>query len=199
MTDRITMLNRALMRIGAVPLVTELDPGAPVHLAVYDSLLERFAAHPWSFMKQTRRLLRLSAAPVPAHFAYAYQLPAELIGAPRAVYADETQRRPTTDYDIQSGVLLANATQVWLAFMAVSGPERWPGDFREAFTTALMAELALSIREDRALHDRLYQKAFGTPQQMGQGGLFGAAAESDAQGTPATIVGGGYNPLVDVR
>ena len=196
--DRIQMLNRALMRIGAEPLVTEADAGAPAHLAVYDIMLERFAAHPWSFMNTTQQLLRLAAAPVPAHFKYAYQMPV-LLGAPRAVYDRPDKREPITAYDLESGVLLSDSAQIWLRFMRPVSPARWPGDFREAFVTALMAELSLSIREDRALHDRLYAKAFGTPQQMGQGGLYGMAMENDAQGTPSTIVGGGVNPLIDVR
>jgi hypothetical protein len=198
MSDRITMLNRALLRIGADPLVTELDPGAPQHLAIYDSTIERMAAHPWSFMKTTRQLVRLSAAPVPAHFLYAFQMPS-LVGAPRAVYADATQRRPVTDYDIEGDQLLTNWEAIYLSYMRLVEPARWPGDFREAFVTALMAELALSVREDRPLHDRLYQKAFGTPQQMGQGGLYGMAMESDAQGVPSTPIAGGVNPLIDVR
>mgnify|MGYP000361403621 CR=1 FL=1 len=122
-----------------------------------------------------------------------------LIGAPRAVYDQPDLRRPTTDYDIEGRTLLANATQIWLSFMLRRGPDMWPGDFREAFVTALMAELALSVREDRSLFDRLYVKAFGTPQQMGVGGLYGTALEQDAQGVPSTVVGGGYNPLIDVR
>jgi hypothetical protein len=197
--DRIEMLNRALMRIGSAPLISEADPGAPAHLAIYESLLDRFAAHPWSFMKTTVQLVRLADPPSPAHWAYAYQLPADLIGAVRAIFADRFIRQPITEYDIQSGLLLTNATQIWCVHMRRVGPECWPGDVREAFVQGVMAELALSIREDRSLHDRLYQKAFGSPQQMGQGGLYGAAMEADAQGTPATIAGGGYNPLIDVR
>ena len=77
--------------------------------------------------------------------------------------------------------------------------ERWPGDFRELFTVALMAELALSIREDRPLRNELYRQAWGTPQEGGRGGLFGAALDNDSQAIPSTIVGGGYNPLIDVR
>lgn len=198
MTDRIVMLNRALLRIGANPLVTEADPGAPVHLAVYDSVLERFAAHPWSFFKVTRRLVRLTAAPVHG-WAYAYQLPADRMAPPRAVYADATRRTGTTDYDLIGDQLLADHAEIWATCLCLVGYERWPGDFREAFTTALMAELALSVREDRPLHDRLYQKAFGSPAQMGVGGLFGGALDNDSQGIPAEEMGGGENPLIDVR
>lgn len=197
MSDRITMLNRALLRIGADPLVTELDPGAPVHLAVYDSVLERFAAKPWSFFKVTRRLTRLAAAPEHG-WRYAYELPADRMAPPRAVYYD-TSRTATVDFDIIGAQLLTDYEQIWIVYLRTAGYELWPGDFREAFTTALMAELALSVREDRPLHDRLYAKAFGTPQQMGTGGLFGAALDNDSQGLPSEDLGGGESPLIDVR
>ncbi len=197
-TDRIAMLNRALLRIGADPLISEADAGAPVHLAVYDSVLERFGAHSWSFFKVTRKLVRLSAAPV-ALWSYAFQLPADRIGPPRAVYAASGSRQPTTDYDLIGEQLLADHDEIWATTLRLVGYERWPGDFREAFITALMAELALSVREDRALHDRLYAKAFGTPQQNGMGGLYGAALDNDSQAIPSTVVGGGVNPLIDVR
>lgn len=200
MTDRITMLNRALLRIGANPLVTEQDPGAPQHLAVYDSVIERVFAYPFTFCKTTRQLPRRSAAPSPRHWAYAYVLPAgDRLGPPQAVYPDAELRRATTDYDIIGEDLLANAEKVFIVFSRLVGWERWPGDVREAVTVALMAELALSVREDRALHDRLYQKAFGSPNQMGQGGLFGQAIERDAQATPSDIVGNGDSPLLDAR
>lgn len=197
--SRIDMLNRALLRIGAVPLVSELDPGAPQHIAVYDSVLERVFAQPWHFAKTVRRLVRLDAAPDPAHFLYAYKIPPDMIGAPRAVYADADSRQSITDYDIEGDLLLTDATQIWLAFSRLVDPPRWPGDVRELFVQALMAELALSVREDRTLHDRLWQKAFGTPSQNGVGGLMAVALEADSQGSPSTIIGGGFNPLIDCR
>ncbi len=198
MTDRIEMLNRALLRIGADPLVSEADPGAPVHLQVYISMLEHFASKPWSFFKQTLRLVRLDAAPA-ALWRYAYQLPRERVGPPRAIYQSADTRQPTTGYDLIGDQLLTDAEQIWATLMLVKPPDHWPGDFREAFTVALMAELALSVREDRALHDRLYAKAFGSPQQNGMGGLFGQALDNDSQAIPSTIVGGGASPLIDAR
>lgn len=199
MTDRVTMLNRALLRIGANPLIDEMDPAAPIHLAVYDSVLEHLAAHPFSFFKVKRRLPRLSAAPSPAHWEYAFQLPSDMIGAPRAVYPNDDSAQPTTNYEIVGKRLLASYEEIWLAFHATSGPQYWPGDFRELFTKALMSELALSIREDRPMHVQLFQECYGSPSQNGFGGLLARALENDGQGTPSTVVGGGVNPLIDVR
>jgi hypothetical protein len=232
MTDRIEMLNRALLRIGANPLIDELDPSAAQHLAVYDSVLERMGSHPFSFFRTTIQLAKVDPALAgldptlpptmpPAAFGgryasqpgwpafggsmyrfshrNAYQLPTDRIAAPRALYGDNDMRQPFTDYDIEGDFLLTDREQVWCAYQRRTNPARWPGDFRECFTIAVMAELALSVREDRPLHDRLFAKAFGTPGQGGIGGLFATAMENDSQAQPSTIAGGGVNPLIDVR
>lgn len=199
MSLRIEMLNRALLRIGSLPLQSEEAPNAAQHLAVYNSVAEDLASKPFSFFKKTRRLVRQTARPNPAHYMYQFGLPPDRCGAPRAVYADETCRRPTTDYDIEGDLLLTNWEQIWATIPLLNDVAIWPGDFREAFTVCLMAELALSVREDRPLHDRLYQKARGTPSDRGLGGLIGGALEADSQAVPGKTVGGGVNPLIDVR
>ncbi len=62
-----------------------------------------------------------------------------------------------------------------------------------------MSELALTIREDRPLRDKLRQDAFGSPSEGGVGGALGTALANDNQALPSTVVGGGINPLIDVR
>lgn len=199
MSARIEMLNRALMRIGAEPVIDDLDPLAAPHLAIYTGVIERLAAAPFTFFKHTRRLLRLAAAPVPAHYKYGYQLPPDRAGPPRAIYADADKRLPVTDYDIERGILFCDHEAVWVTGLFTAGPETWPGDFRELFTVALMAELALSVREDRPLHDRLYQKCFGSPGQNGVGGMYAEVLYNDNQAVPSTVLGAGVSPLLDVR
>lgn len=199
MTTRTDMINEALLRIGAVPLQDDLDPQAAQHVAIYTGVLERLAAAPFSFFKVVRRLVRLSTAPVPGHFRYQFQLPAGRPGPVRAVYADDACRRPVTDYDIEGDRLLTNHEQVWVQLPELVTPERWPGDFRELFRLALMAQLALSVREDRPLHDRLYQMAFGSPGQSGVGGMYAEVLYNDNQAVPSTALGAVSNPLIDVR
>lgn len=198
MVNRITLINRALLRIGAQPLQSEDAPNAPIYLAVYDSVMERISVHPFWFLLTTRQLTRLSAAP-PVGWLYAYQMPAEITGAPRAVYTDPKSLNVTTSYDLEGDKLYANDAQIWLTFMQIEATGRWPGDFRELVTVAMMAEFALSVREDRTLHDRLYAKAWGTPSEQGTGGLLASALDNASQATPSTIVGDGVNPLIDVR
>jgi hypothetical protein len=199
-TLRIEMLNNALMRIGANPLQSEQDASAPQHLAVFDGVARDLASKPFSVFKSTRRLVRdLIPTGSPTHYLYAYKLPPDRCGPPRAIYPNAEARRPTTDYDIEGDLIYTTHEQIWCTVTTLRDLAKWSGDLQEAFITCLMAELALSVREDRPLHDRLWQKARGTPTQNGLGGLVGAALENDNQAQPSTQVGGGVNPLIDVR
>lgn len=199
MTTRIEMLNRALLRIGADPLESEDDTVAPVHLAVFDSTAEFLAGiYPWTFLKLTRRLPRLVAAPE-QHYQYAFQLPPERTGAIRAVYPSAEVRRASKAYHIEGERLLTDLPEVWVTFMSLRSPAYWPGDFREGFTLLLMSELSFSIREDQAARDRLRVNALGTPQEQPLGGLIGQAAHNDSQAEPSDSMDGDDNPLIDVR
>lgn len=199
MTTRIEMLNRALLRIGADPLVAETDPAAPVHLAVFDSVVDYLCGlHPWTFFRMTRRLTRLEAAPA-QHFAYAFELPRERTGPIRAVYASAVDRTPTTDYRLEGDRLLTDLPEIWCKFMALQPPVYWPGEFREGFTLLLMSELALSVREDPPLRDKLRQQALGTPSEQPHGGVIGQAIAADSQGEPSEVLGFDDNPLISAR
>lgn len=198
MTTRIEMLNRALLRIGADP-ISEADATAAVHLAVFDSVADYLSGvHPWSFLRQTRRLPRLATAPA-QHYAYGFQLPPERSGAIRAVYPSSDTRQPTTDYHIEGDTLLSDLPEIWVTFLALRQPVYWPGDFREGFTLLLMSELSFSIREDQSGRDRLRRDALGTPQEQPHGGVVGSAISNDSMAEPSTVVGGEVNPLIDVR
>lgn len=199
MTLRIEMINRALIRIGANPLQSELVPGAEQYLAVFDSVVEDLASKPFSVFKATRRLVRDSSVARLGNWLYAYKLSPDACGPPRAIYASADGRQPVVDYEIEGDILYTSHEQVWATETTLRDIAKWKGDLKEAFTVCLMAEFALSVREDRSLHDRLYQKARGTPVQNGLGGLVGAALENDNQAMPSTQVGGGVNPLIDVR
>lgn len=197
--DRLVLINRALLRIGSTALQGEDDPGAEVKLAVYDGVRDSvLGGYPFSFCKAKRKLTRLVASPV-AQWTYAYQLPSDRVGSVRAIYPASDSRKPTTAYDIIGADLVSDLEALWAEYVTGETLARWPGDFTEFFTKALMAEFALSVREDRALHDRLYQECFGTPTQMAQGGLYGRAMENDAQQLPEREVAGGDNPLIDAR
>lgn len=198
MSADLEAVNTALMRIGANPLNSEADENAPQHLRIWDAVLRRIFATPFSCAKVKRRLVQLPT-PDPPHYKFAFQLPTDRLGMPRAVYRDVECRKPWTEFDVEGDRLLIDEPQVWMSYMRMPPWGRMGGDLQELLLTATMAEFALSIREDRPLHDRLYQKAFGTPSEKGFGGMMGACLEGDAQGQVSTVIDGGANPLIDVR
>lgn len=199
MTTRIDIINRQLLRIGSEPLQSEQADGADSHLAIYDSVLEDLISrYPWTFCTMTRRLVQKSQAPA-QRWLYAYALPSDMLGSPRAVYDSESRRAPLTDFELSTGELQADAASVWMTFQTKPSPVFWPGYFRELVVLAGAAEMALSVREDKTLRDVLRNDCYGTPSQMGEGGLFGQAKNYDAQSKPSPVVAEGVNPLIAVR
>lgn len=200
MTTRIILIDRALVRIGADPLGSESAPGAETHIAVYQDVTEDLLTrHPWHFNTQVRQLNRLQAAP-DQHYPYAYELPAEMLGSPRAVYNRPDWAIPYTRYELfEERQLRTDAEAIWLKFQKATPPAYWPGYFRSLVVLNLMAELALSVREDRVLRNNLLDDCFGPSQMQGQGGKLGEARALNDMASPSPVLSEGENPLIDVR
>jgi hypothetical protein len=118
MTTRLQIIQRAQARIGDDPIVNddEDDPVADTHIAIYDSVRDDILSrYPWSFATVVRRLTRLSAVPG-AHWPYYYQLPSEMLGAPRAVYNSGEVRLPYTRYELTENRLATDAEEIWLRY-----------------------------------------------------------------------------------
>lgn len=197
--DRLELINRALVRIGEEPIANESVPGADTHIAIYESVTrDLLSRYPWSFAKTTRRLARLTAAPE-QHWQYQFQLPTDMIGAPRAVYASADCRQPTTSFALAGTKLLSDWPDIWLLYGAMADPVYWPGYFAELDTLAVMAEFAGSICEDFVKRERLRDNVYGSEQMMGEGGLLGQAKGLDSQAQPSAVIAEGRNPLIDAR
>ena len=199
MTTRLDLIKRAQARIGDEPLTSEADAGADTYLAIFDSVRDDLLSRvPWTFSTVTRRLTRLVDVPA-QHWAYYFQLPSDMIGAPRAVYADDKSRNPYTGYELTENRLATDAEAIWLKFTKRAEISIWPGYFVELHDTVLRSEFALSVREDRALYSTLREVAYGGEHMVGQGGLLHQAASLDAQSHPSPILAEGSNPLISAR
>lgn len=198
--SRIQLIDRARRRIGSGPLQTENAPGAASAIDIYNSVTDDlFSRYPWSFGKKKRQLNRLGQAPT-QHWKYRFARPTDLVGVPRAVFDSAAEHaRPTTDYELLEDALHANAPALWMLYPISQTPALWPGFFVELVTLALMAEFALSVREDAALRKSLRQDVYGDPREQGEGGMLGQAKALDTQGQPSPVMAQGWNPLVDIR
>lgn len=199
MQTRLEIIDAALERLGEEPLGDETAPGASTHLAVWRGVTGHIlSVNPWSFNTVTRRLARLSETP-PLFYAYQFALPSDMLGAPRAVYDRADEKTPYTKWEILDGTLQADASDLWLKMDRQPSPAMWPGYFVELVTRALMAEFALSVREDPVLRDRLKQECFGTPSELSAGGLMGQAMTLDSQGKPSPKIQMGSDPFTSAR
>lgn len=200
MTTRIALIDECLVLNGCDPLGSELAPGAETHIAAFVGVKDLLlTCHPWTFSTFIRQLNR-QVAPPGIHWAYSYELPAEMIGAPRAYYDSKDFRRPFTDLELfGEREVRTDAAALWCRFTKDTQPALWPGYFREVVKLLLRSDFALSIREDRVMRDRLREDAIGSPREMLQGGLLAAARGIHDQGKPCDVLFEDTSPLIDVR
>jgi hypothetical protein len=185
MATRLDVIKRVQARIGDEPIRSEDDPGADTHIETYETVrADLLTRHGWSFNTVTRSLPLAVAVP-PAHWTKYYTLPADMIGAPLAVYnSNAGPRRNFIDCEITEGYVATNASAIWIRHQKDAAPDVWPGYFASLFDTTLMAQFALSIREDRELSTALMHQVFGKPEVPGDMGMLGAAAWADMVAQP---------------
>lgn len=196
---RIDIINRALVSIGARALQNEQASGGASRVLEYDTLIPSLlACYPWSFASSVRQLARLTEPPA-QHWRYQFQLPADRIGPPRAIFESKDQARAVQAFELTADRVLTDASELWARYLANVQPGLWSPMFLELAVKALQAEYAFSVREDTALRSRLREEVYGPPSQPGIGGLLGRVRQMDAQSKPSQPVAGGRHPLIDVR
>lgn len=199
--DRVTIINRALARIGCIAIQSETAPGPAGKevLHTYDAVLEdMLSKYPWHFTKQFASLTRETAQP-PMGWTSQFILPPDRLALPRAYYESADNSRPLVRFQIAGARIYTCTTWLFAEYQNRPAPMAWPGYFRELMTLALAAEYALEIREDPTLRNFLRRDAYGPPEYQGEGGQFKIAADLDAQAMPSQQPAGGANPLTDAR
>lgn len=190
-TDTLTIINRALARIGAgaISAVDEDTDLCRQVMAVHDDLVDAaFGIWHWSWPRRLRALEKLAAAP--AGWSSAFAFPAEAIGNPKSLLTDPSQPElPLRRYALDGRSVAANADALWGVFTLRIASSDWPPLFRAAFTLWLAAELCVPVTHDATLAAALLKTAVGSPEEGFRGGLMGRAIAMDHAG------GGNAAPL----
>jgi hypothetical protein len=173
---RVAIVNRALLKLGqpaSYSVSGETTLGAIADMAWLAAEAEAMALHDWTFARDTRLLTRLEATPQNG-WAYGFALPGDRVGEPlaylRQVSPNEAFLR---DFMVEAGAVFCNVHMLWARIRVMQNPLYWDAGFAEAFATGLAAAMAVPLLQDEDREAMLRMLAFGRPQELGGGGLFG--------------------------
>ncbi len=204
--SQVQIANLALASIGSSPLQS-LQDAAPAGSAValmYPYVVNGiFAEYPWAFARLTQPLEQvalptLSDGNLLTGWAYAYAIPANLIGPPEKFLANARfPDDPLREFEVQAGVVYCNQTALWCTGVAAVDEASWPDYFTTAIVKCLAAELYPLITGNGSRLAELQTAAWGAPQENRCGGALGVARRRDAALNPSRVIA--RNPLIDVR
>lgn len=195
----IDLCNQAIGLVGAEP-ISSFDDGTSVAAtcaSLYQPLrAQMLVTYPWRFANTKAQLAPLTEAPL-FGWRQAFALPAGALRLNALFTSTAPGARPTTDWQLFDGRVMANAAALWLDFGYDAAEEAWPVHFRTLMRYALAAEFALPFTENASAADLWQRKAFGAPGENGQGGMVRWARQIDALQNPAR--GLLQYPLLDAR
>lgn len=150
MTDRLTIINDALLATGNNPLNFEYDGSSEWQAA--DSAFRRavqylLSKHRWNFATTTVSLAGLlpKSPSALAHYDKAYALPADCIHV-AGVFLNGY---PLTQYEIvDHRVCCAYDAGVTVKYVRSPSPDQWPEGFVEILTMKVEAHLLRGLNED---------------------------------------------------
>lgn len=187
----ITICSDALIMLGA-KAITSFNDGTDesstcdrLYPDIRDSTL---VMYPWSFSTKKIQLAQLLTAPGSV-WRYAYQLPGDRLGNPRAVYNSSAVGSPVQkDWEIQGDQLLTNLTAVYIDYQYSVGEFAMPQYFVQLLKYMMAWHLALPITEQADRAKYWQQVATGVPGENGRGGYFRTATQIDGQGQPSRVI-----------
>lgn len=150
--DEVAICNAALYAIGATPIdnFDESTDAARICKARWPKIRDAvLRAHKWNCATRRAELARLAAAPA-FGWSYQYQLPVDCV---RVLEMSED-----VSFLVENGVLLTDNSTAKIKYISNGQPA---GDLLsdalldEAFAARMAAELAVSLKQSKALHEQM--------------------------------------------
>lgn len=158
MTTKITVINRALVKLGAERLMSETDDNKASRTieAIYDGLLDGLLRdYRWAFAIKRARLAALSATPEHG-FQFQYQLPSDCLRIDSVGdHLFDTRLRHSWHENMgplwqrEGNAILSDIeSPLYIRYGArITDPSQWDASFSESFACLLAAELCESITQ----------------------------------------------------
>lgn len=190
MASKFDICSSALMELGEDTISSFTASTAPSKICgqLYPEYIKYLLSlHPWKFTLKKVQLARLSTAPT-NEWTYAYQLPSDLL-LMRALYnSSDTSILPQTNYEIFQDEVYTDETSVYIDYQYQPDESEFPAFFLEFATAAMAAKLAMPITDDLKIEQSKVTRAFGSPSDNMNGGVFGAAKKLDSLQNPSPAI-----------
>lgn len=185
-TSAVALCNGALRLLGAEAL-TSFDEGSElaetcniIYATTVRGLLSR---HPWRFTMAKAQLSRLADPPT-NEWRHQFAQPADMMVLRHLFPTSAIRATPVRDYEIFESRICANEPALWADYQRETDPATWPPHFAELARAALASDLAMAVTNSTSAAEMWRGRAYGTPQEAGNGGLMRAARTVDAQQQP---------------
>jgi hypothetical protein len=194
--------NLAIAEVGG-ERIDEIGEDTPVgafcqsaYPATRDWLLSR---HRWVFAKQIVQLNRLATTPSGAPMANAFTRPGDVVGAVHAFRDGPREDAWNVPVSQMADYIAADQAVVWAEYTAQRPEATWPMGFHQLVVIGFAEKVARFVMQSSKA-DELHRKAFGGPQDNGEGGLFLAAKIEDGRNAPQRqLFYDSPGPLIEAR
>lgn len=204
--SKVDVASQALARLGE-PAISSFEEDTQtaekVNQLYEQTVLSALSLYDWDFATVRASLVEDGAATPVNQWTRAFLLPTlrtERVGEPLAVYNSADLNAPQFfGYELQERWLLTDATTIVVKYIQRAAEQYWPGYFQAFVVEALAAVLALPITENASKETLHRQTAYGSPSEMGRGGLLRAATEADSRGDPTRSLLDDHDPIWAAR
>lgn len=187
----ITICSDALLMLGA-KAISSFNDGTDessvcdrLYPDIRDSTLMMY---PWSFSMKKIALARLITAPGSV-WKYAYQLPGDRLGSPRAVYdTAAVGATPRKEWEIQGDQLLTNLETVFIDYQFSTPEYAMPQYFVQLLKYQVAWHIAEPITEQAEKAAFWRRMALGEPGENGRGGYFRQATQIDGANNTIKVI-----------
>ena len=187
----ITICSDALLMLGA-KAISSFNDGTDessvcdrLYPDIRDSTLMMY---PWSFSMKKIALARLITAPGSV-WKYAYQLPGDRLGSPRAVYdTAAVGATPRKGWEIQGDQLLTNLESVYIDYQYSTPEYAMPQYFVQLLKYQVAWHIAEPITEQAEKAGFWRRMALGEPSENGRGGYFRQATQIDGANNTIKVI-----------
>lgn len=188
-----------MIMLGASPISSfaETTDAAKTADRLYDDIKDTaLQQYDWSWSIKKVALSRLEAAPL-NEWKYAYALPGDIIGNPKALFDSvAVGSRPKREWEVYGTSIYCNYESVWIDYQWSVTESLIPAYFIRMLKAALASAFAVPVTDQVSKADYYHSLAFGPPAENMRGGLMRVAMTIDGGKPPQAFED---FPLYDLR